>query len=501
MDELLERLRAELDDIAGGVVADPDLDDRFVVAARRGRQRQRRTTRGVVVLAVLVVVALVAVGVARRSSDRTVFVGQPPGATPAGETGPPPAANVEQSVSDPARGAIPETGWLLARTGRTDRELIVYVMGLPPGCGDGYLAKVDSHVDYVAVTLAEYATTPDTQGQCGGPQGTVERAVLVALPEPLAGRPVVDGARPNAGPDAPSGLVDSSTLQVPGGLPEGYTAQSETLLSGWAVCYSDDGTCKIRTNQTDSQVVPLLADLGLAWSIDPADAGGSGPPTDLRPLLRTATAFQTAGPGQDPRMVPLSHAQVNGNPAVIVPRVEGGRAIVWTDGRWWFSIEPDGHLSLSESDLVALASSMHTVGTPTADTTVTTVAAKTTCGIPYRITGPDGTVNVGSCAGMLSSSLQGDVHLRIGQSLKVVGLTEMDTSGRPIGDPAPDSSAPDVLYRVNDDPRSGTSTFEAKSVGEATLTVVTLFCLDSTSETASPPTGIPCPVARVTVTP
>jgi hypothetical protein len=119
------------------------------------------------------------------------------------------------------------------------------------------------------------------------------------------------------------------------------------------------------------------------------------------------------------------------------------------------------------------------------------------CSLPYTVRSPSGTNLVGSCEGTLSSAMAASVHLQVGQTFSVASTIELD--GFPEFQP-PDSKDPSVVQMVLNDPSTGTTTFRGERPGEATLTTVSIYCMDSPAATTMNRPATECPVVNVQVT-
>ncbi len=361
------------------------------LAARRRARRQRILGMG----AVVVVVAIVAGGalaVAARDhtggSTQVSVVG--PTAGPV--TGPAPAANVAELDPHTRFTDGSRVRWYAARTGRTDRELVVFTYG----CADGFAAKVHDEGGRVIVELSN--------GEGNHLLCLMLEAVRVPLPAPLAGRPVFDGLSAVAEP-----VLDGSTLSVPQVLPPGLRAQVEQMLDlpgspgttattqrpgdlagglepsgsaapGWSVCYQTDAPLspseKTAQSSASSSCVfdgarPIVA---TAQSTNANSALSSGILTQdlIRQVVNGTTltgggpTFEyvagTSGPGEGSLLVTAPVAGgVAGHPASLVTT---GRhdAVVWTDGAtWWVVATPHGLGGVSAAELVQIAQSMRPV--------------------------------------------------------------------------------------------------------------------------------------------
>lgn len=140
------------------------------------------------------------------------------------------AANADAPAVPPARG--PVVRWDGARLVRGDPErLTLYFTAGPPGrpddpCARAYQATVQPSGDRVTVTLRELPGPPLPPGHGCALVG-YGRTVTVALPEPLRGRPVVDGA---TGEERL--VIDAARLLTPSWLPAGYRFVRERVEFG-----------------------------------------------------------------------------------------------------------------------------------------------------------------------------------------------------------------------------------------------------------------------------
>jgi hypothetical protein len=144
-----------------------------------------------------------------------------------GRTG---GANADASTRPAALGRA--VRWDGARLVRGEPErLTLYFVGGPPGppddpCAGNYQATAEPSGDTMTVTLRELPGPPLPPGHGCADVG-YGRTVTVALPEPLRGRPVVDGAT------GQERLVsDAALLLTPSWLPAGYRLVGERVEFG-----------------------------------------------------------------------------------------------------------------------------------------------------------------------------------------------------------------------------------------------------------------------------
>jgi len=336
---------------------------------RRARH-QRRLTAVAVGVAAALLIGVIAIGVADRSTRSphdNLFVGDPTTALDL-TTGPQAAADVLPATAPAGdgRSAQPRP-WLIARTGRTDGELIVYVLNSEEGgCGVDYEADVQDRSDAVVVTvLAVPKVSPISGATCPAVGIIRRRAVSIQLAGPLDGRRVLDGARTDS-----SGLtpVDGHSLLVPSALPAGMTAQTESLSDTWSVCYAATSVlcsprtiagATVSTIQAESSTAMITA---LALPVTPtADPLAGEDPVQW--LMRNWQA------SADPAYVQV---EVEGRPALIFNRQPldrlGSSVIVWADSTTltpattWFAIGVSDQVGLTGESLIALAESMRPAG-------------------------------------------------------------------------------------------------------------------------------------------
>jgi hypothetical protein len=139
-------------------------------------------------------------------------------------------ANADAPAGSEARGRA--VRWDGARLVRGDPDrLTLYFTGGPPGrpeepCARAYHATAQPSGNRVTVTLRELPSPPLPPGHgCALPG--YGRTVTVALPEPLRGRPVFDGAT------GQERLVsDAALLLTPSWLPAGYRFVREWVEFG-----------------------------------------------------------------------------------------------------------------------------------------------------------------------------------------------------------------------------------------------------------------------------
>ncbi len=122
--------------------------------------------------------------------------------------------------------------WDGARVVRGDPDrLTLYFAGGPPGrpedpCARAYTATAEPSGEQMTVTLRELPAPPLPPGHGCADVG-YGRTVTVALPEPLRGRPVVDGATGKE-----QWVSDAALLLTPAWLPAGYRFVSERVEFG-----------------------------------------------------------------------------------------------------------------------------------------------------------------------------------------------------------------------------------------------------------------------------
>jgi hypothetical protein len=247
----------------GGCVEELDMAER----GSRGRWWSRSTTMAPLGVAAVgaVVVGLVWITGGDGSSSGRVGGG----------------ANASIPAGSEAQGRA--VRWDGARLVRGDPDrLTLYFTGGPPGradepCARAYEATAEPSGDRVTVTLRELPAPPLPPGHACALVG-YGRTVTVALPEPLRGRPVVDGAT------GQERLVsDAALLLTPSWLPPGYRFVTERVEFGidfreWA--------------PEERQDVRLLVDQG-----DPGKLARPGfdPVVLARPVVRgmPATVWKT----------------------------------------------------------------------------------------------------------------------------------------------------------------------------------------------------------------
>jgi hypothetical protein len=140
------------------------------------------------------------------------------------------AAGANADAGSQARGQ--PVRWDGARLVRGDREpLTLYFTGGPPGppdepCARSYQATAAVSGDTMTVTVRELSAAPLPPGH-GCADFGYERTVTIELPEPLRGRPVVDGATGEQRP-----VIDAALLLTPSWLPAGYRFVSERVELG-----------------------------------------------------------------------------------------------------------------------------------------------------------------------------------------------------------------------------------------------------------------------------
>lgn len=121
------------------------------------------------------------------------------------------------------------------------------------------------------------------------------------------------------------------------------------------------------------------------------------------------------------------------------------------------------------------------------------------CRYPYTLVAPNGTSEIGGCAGSLSTT-PADLQIRQGDTFQLVSGT--DYVGTVVMH-APTSDDPGVVALVKASRTTGY--YRGVSPGEATISTTSIFCsggpIDSTATTKQnvPPPRI-CPVLRIQVT-
>ena len=121
-----------------------------------------------------------------------------------------------------------------------------------------------------------------------------------------------------------------------------------------------------------------------------------------------------------------------------------------------------------------------------------------TCGSAYTLHSASGTVVIGSCAGTLSVATAAKLHLSVGEMFTLSPVREV-SGASDFG--VARSTDPDVVGLVRNDPK-GAATYQARSVGSATVTTASIFCTDgppSEPAAADRPAVRECPVVKVTV--
>jgi hypothetical protein len=122
--------------------------------------------------------------------------------------------------------------WDGARLVRGEPErLTLYFTGSPPGppddpCARSYQATAAVIGDKMKVTLRELSAAPPPPGHACATVG-YEGTVTTELPEPLRGRPVIDGATGEQRP-----VIDAGLLLTPSWLPAGYRFVRERVELG-----------------------------------------------------------------------------------------------------------------------------------------------------------------------------------------------------------------------------------------------------------------------------
>jgi hypothetical protein len=172
--------------------------------------------------------------------------------------------------------------WDGARLVRDDVDrLTLYFIGGPPGpagapCVGTYQAVAAASGDRMTVTVHELPAPPLPAGHGCAAIG-YERAVTVELPEPLRGRPVVDGATGEQRP-----VIDAALLLTPSWLPAGYRFVGERVEAG----------IDSREWAPDGPDERLLIDFGDA---DKVARPGFDPVVLARPVVRgvRATVWKT----------------------------------------------------------------------------------------------------------------------------------------------------------------------------------------------------------------
>ena len=342
------------------------------VALRRARHH-RRLAAVAVGVAAAVLVGVIVVGLSNRSTRSTtdtLFVGEP--TTTVGDaTGLAPAANVEPTgslPSNPGSGdVLPPERWIAARQGRSDSELVIYLMGEPPGaCGADYAATVDGRPDRILITMTPVRIWPaDPQVSCVAIKlPPVRRAFLVELPEPRAMRQLFDGLDPTT----PKAAESTATFQVPTALPPGLTPQNEWLDGSWSVCYAATRTlCSERlvAGATVATIQsPGLGSIVLDLAIPVGDMIAS-PPNGQDGIAWLEQHWIRP----DPSAPPFVQVTVHGRPALIFERRAtadglGDTVIVWSEGAspdvddTWLALGVSTQMGVTGEQLVALAESM-----------------------------------------------------------------------------------------------------------------------------------------------
>jgi hypothetical protein len=343
---------------------------------RRTRHRRRRAAVALGVAAA-VLVGVVVVGLSNRSTPSptdNLLVGNPSTTvTPA--TGLAPAANVEATVplpSNPGPGdVLPPEPWISARQGRTDSELVVYLMGERPGeCGADYAAVVETQPDRVVVTMTPVRSWPtDPAVSCTAIKlPAVRRAFLVELPEPRRMRQLVDGVDPTT----PKPAESTTILQAPAALPTDMTPQTEWLEGAWSVCYAATTTlCSPRL--IAGATVATIQAPGLGSIIDelgiPVGDKLASPPDNRNGIAWLEQHWIWP----DPSTPPFVQLTVHGRPALLFDRSGtadrlGDTVVVWTEGSapdiddTVFALGVSEQMGLTGEQVVALAESMRPTG-------------------------------------------------------------------------------------------------------------------------------------------
>jgi hypothetical protein len=191
------------------------------------------------------------------------------------------SANAAGTTGSQAQGAPVRWDGARLAHGRPER-LTLYFTGGPPGppdqpCAGTYQATAASTANRMTVTVRELPAAPLPPGHGCADVG-YGRTVTIELPEPLRGRPVVDGA---AGKERP--VIDAALLLTPSWLPAGYRFVREWVEAG----------IDFRTWAPDGQQdVQLLVDQGDA---DKLARPGLDPVMLARPVVRgvPATVWKT----------------------------------------------------------------------------------------------------------------------------------------------------------------------------------------------------------------
>lgn len=189
-------------------------------------------------------------------------------------------ANADAAASRGARGWAAR--WDGARLVRGEPErLTLYFTGGPPGppdepCARAYQATAEPSGDRMTVTVRELpsAPLPPSHGCADVGYG---RTVTIELPEPLRGRPVLDGATGEQ-----RAVIDAALLLTPSWLPAGYRFVRERVEFG----------IDFREWAPDGPDERLLIDQGDA---DKLARPGFDPVVLARPVVRgvSATVWKT----------------------------------------------------------------------------------------------------------------------------------------------------------------------------------------------------------------
>ena len=275
------------------------------------RRARARWSRGSTTTALLGVAAVGAVGVG------LVWITGADGRASGRAGG---GANASIPAGSVARGRA--VRWDGARVVRGDPDrLTLYFAGGPPGrpedpCARAYTATAEPSGEQMTVTLRELPAPPLPPGHGCADMG-YGRTVTVALPEPLRGRPVVDGAT------GQEQLVsDAALLLTPSWLPAGYRFVGERVEFG-----------------IDSR----------EWAPDGR--------RDVRLEVEQGDPGKLARPGFDP--VVLAKPVVRGVPATVwkTRRFDDSVCVSWAEGtvghRVCSSGAPDGLLPVEELVRVA----------------------------------------------------------------------------------------------------------------------------------------------------
>lgn len=129
--------------------------------------------------------------------------------------------------------------------------------------------------------------------------------------------------------------------------------------------------------------------------------------------------------------------------------------------------------------------------------TTTSAPVVSNCGYLYAVHGLSDVVQIGGCAGSLSSEDATQARVSVGDVFQLVSVTDFDGSPEV---QAPTSDNPDIVKRIESSNRGGDATYRALTPGTTTLRTSTSVCNGGPIDTTRPYQRI-CPVVQVTVEP